>query len=123
MTHSPSQAAPASTPGSAKPQTPIAAGQSLQELVVREERGQTTLLMKFAQPVTQYRHFTLPQPSRIVLDILGDTAAAAPADIFRIDTGIASVLRLNAGENSLRLVAEIAAASTPPYMISQEDGG
>ena len=63
MTHSPSQAAPASTPGSAKPQTSIAAGQSLQELVVREERGQTILLMKFAQPVTQYRHFTLPQPS------------------------------------------------------------
>ena len=89
---------------------------------MREERGQTILLMKFAQPVTQYRHFTLPQPSRIVLDILGDTAAAAPADIFRIDTGIASVLRLNAGENSLRLVAEIAAASIPPYVISQEDG-
>lgn len=123
MTHSPSQAAPASKPASAKPQTPIAAGQSLQELVVREERGQTTLLVKFAQPVTQYRHFTLPQPSRIVLDILGDTAAAAPADIFRIDSGIVSVLRLNAGENGLRLVAEIAAASVPHYVISQEEGG
>jgi type IV pilus assembly protein PilQ len=123
MTQSLSQAAPASKPESAKPQTPMAAGQSLQELVVREERGQTILLVKFAQPVTQYRHFTLPQPSRIVLDILGDTAAAAPADIFRIDTGSVSVLRLTAGENSLRLVAETAAASVPSYVISQEEGG
>src|SRR5438128_7377579 len=31
-----------------------------QELSVREERGQTTLLVKFSQSVTQFCHFPLP---------------------------------------------------------------
>jgi type IV pilus assembly protein PilQ len=118
-----SKAAPAAQASAPKPQNPGAAGQSLQELVVREEHGQTTLLVKFAQPVNQFRHFTLPQPSRIVLDILGDANAPVTADIFRIDTGLVSALRVSAGENSLRLVTEIAAATVPAYTVSPEEGG
>lgn len=110
-------------PGSTKARSPLAAGQSLQELVVREEKGQTTLLVKFAQPVNQYRHFTLPQPSRIVLDIMTDAAAPVRDDIFRIDTNVVSALRLSAAENSLRLVTEIAAATVPEYSISPEGDG
>ena len=36
---------------------------------------------------------------------------------------IVSVLRLSSGENNIRLVVEVAAATVPPYTISQEDGG
>ena len=106
-----------------KPQESATTSQSLQELAVREEKGQTTLLVKFAHPVTQYRHFTLPQPSRIVLDILNETKTNGMSDDFRIDTSVVSTLRLNAGENSLRLVVEVAAATVPPYTISPENGG
>ena len=116
------QAAVAPNPPAAKSQSPVASSQALQELVVREERGQTTLLVKFARPVSQYRHFTLPQPTRIVLDILND-ASTALTDIFRIDTNIVSILRLNASENNLRLVVEISAATAPSYTISPDDGG
>src|SRR6185503_4414678 len=48
-----------------KAQSPVSPGQNIQELSVREEQGQTILLLKFVQPVTQFRHFPLPQPSRI----------------------------------------------------------
>src|SRR5260370_23167013 len=65
-----SQKASAAKPAPAKPQSSGAPSQSLQELSVREEQGQTTLLVKFAQPVTHDRHFTLPQPARMVLNIL-----------------------------------------------------
>ena len=99
------------------------ASQNLQELIVREERGQTTLLVKFNRPVTQYRHFPLPQPARVVLDIAGENKAHSSTDTFRIDTSIVSALRISAGENNLRLVMEIAAATAPAYTISQEDGG
>ena len=106
-----------------KPQASAAPSQSLQELAVREEKGQTTLVVKFAQPVTQYRHFTLPQPSRIVLDILNETKTDGMSDSFRIDTSVVSTLRLNAGENSLRLVVEVASATVPPYTITPDNGG
>ena len=99
------------------------ASQDLQELIVREERGQTTLLIKFNRPVTQYRHFPLPQPARVVLDIAGENKAPTSTDSFRIDTSFVSALRISAGENNLRLVMEIAAATVPAYTISQEDGG
>ncbi len=106
-----------------KPQAPSAPSQSLQELSVREEQGQTTLLVKFSQPVTQYRHFTLPQPARIVLDVL-DAGQVTPADeTYRIDTKWVSALRLNAGEGNLRLVAEIAGATVPTYAVTPDAGG
>jgi type IV pilus assembly protein PilQ len=108
---------------SAKPQTSSAPSQLLQELSLREERGQTIFLVKFAQPVTQYRHFPLPQPARVVLDILDDTKGSTLEEVFRIDTSIVSAVRLNASGSNLRIVVEIAAATVPAYTISPEDGG
>ncbi|HET8562990.1 MAG TPA: type IV pilus secretin PilQ [Candidatus Binatia bacterium] len=109
----------------AAPKEPSTAGQalSLQDLSVREERGQTTLLVKFSQPVTQYRHFPLQQPSRIVLDIFSDAKQPAAAESFRIDTHWVGTLRLSSREGIVRLVADIAAASIPPYTITSEEGG
>lgn len=118
-----SQTASAAKPAPAKPQSSGAPSQSLQELSVREEQGQTTLLVKFAQPVTQYRHFTLPQPARIVLDVLDANKVTAADETYRIDTNWVSALRLNANDSNLRLVAEISAASVPAYTIVAEDGG
>ena len=117
------QAAMAQKPAPAKPQSTAAPSPGIDELTVREERGQTILQVKFAQPVNQYRHFTLPQPARIVLDILDKTQGTAKDEVFRIDTNWVSALRVNAGENSLRLVTEIAAAAVPAYTISQDNGG
>jgi type IV pilus assembly protein PilQ len=118
---SPTPQAAAAAP--AKAQAATAAKASIQDLTVREERGQTTLLIKMARPVTQFRHFPLPQPARVVLDIPSDSAGPASAETFRINTSIVSVLRVNSGENNLRLTVEVAAATVPPYTIAQEDGG
>lgn len=95
----------------------------VQELSVREERGQTTLQIEFSQPVNQYRHFPLAQPSRIVLDVFGETKRLAQVDTFRVDTHWMGVLRLSSSEGYLRFVAEIAAATVPAYVIQPENGG
>jgi len=93
------------------------------ELSILEERGQTALRMKFSLPVTQYRHFSLTQPSRIVLDIFGDAKRQPRVENFRAETHWLSILRLSSGEGYLRLVMEIAAAAVPAYAIEPEDGG
>ena len=113
--------APKSAP--AKSASSVAADHALQEVVLREERGQTTLWVKFAHPVTQYRHFTLPQPARIVVDILDADKVTASTDTYRIDTNWVSALRLNASENNLRVIAELSAATVPPYTMTPENGG
>jgi type IV pilus assembly protein PilQ len=120
------------TPPSVKTQPPQTASKepkggtpslSLQELSVREERGQTTLFIRFSQPIAQFRHFPLPQPSRIVLDIFSDAKALSQAETFRIETNWVGSLRLSSTDGNLRVVTEIAAATVPPYTITPENGG
>jgi type II secretory pathway component GspD/PulD (secretin) len=95
----------------------------VQELSVQEERGQTTIRMKFSDPVNQYRHFSLTEPSRVVLDVFGPAKQMPQVESFRAETHWLSVLRLSAGEGHLRLVMEIAAATIPAYAIEPESGG
>jgi type IV pilus assembly protein PilQ len=95
----------------------------VQELSVREQAGQTIIRMNFSQPVVQYRHFTLGQPARIVLDVFGEAQRLAKAENFRVDTHWLGGLRLNANDGYLRLTAEIAAATVPAYEIEPEDSG
>jgi type IV pilus assembly protein PilQ len=117
------QSAAASASAAAKSSSSGAVKLGLQDLSVREERGQTILSVKLNRPVTQYRHFPLPQPARVMLDIPSDNPGPAATDTYRINTSVVSVVRVSSGENNLRVSVEIAAATVPPYTISQEDGG
>ena len=90
---------------------------------MREERGQTILLIKFSQPLSNYRHFPLPNPARIVLDIFGDAKQPGPSETYRIDTSAVATLRVNQLEGGLRLTTDIAAATVPAYSITQDNGG
>ncbi|HTM09466.1 MAG TPA: type IV pilus secretin PilQ [Verrucomicrobiae bacterium] len=95
----------------------------VQNLSVAEERGQTTLRIKFSTPVAQYRHFVLMQPARIVLDVFGPVNAMPDVETFRSETNWLSVLRLSSGAGNLRLVMEIAAAEAPAYVIEPDSSG
>lgn len=95
----------------------------VQELRVQEESGQTIIRAQFSNPVTQYRHFPLTQPSRLVLDIFGEAKQIARVESFRADTNWVGTLRLSSGDGYLRLVAEIAAANVPAYVIEPDNGG
>ncbi|TAJ96950.1 type IV pilus secretin family protein, partial [bacterium] len=95
----------------------------IQELSVNEERGQTTLRVKFSTPVTEYRHFSLTMPSRVVLDIYGETKRLARVETFSIDTHWVGTLRLSSSDGYLRMVMDITAAAVPPYVVEPENGG
>ena len=96
---------------------------TIQELSAREESGQTILFLKLSQPVKEFRHFPLPQPSRIVLDLLGNIKAVPLKEIFRVDTNWVATVRLTVEENSFRLVADVTAARVPEYTITPDEGG
>jgi len=111
---------PAVTPAPAVAVTPA---QKIQDLTVREERGQTILLIKFSEPLKNYRHFPLPNPARIILDIFGDAKQPGPSETYRIDTSAVATLRVNQLEGGLRLTTDIAAATVPAYSVAQDSGG
>jgi len=95
----------------------------LEELALQEERGQTTVRMKFSNPAHQYRHFVLTQPSRVVVDIFGQAKRQARAENFSAETHWLSRLRLSSNEGYLRVVMDIAAATVPSYAVEPENGG
>ncbi len=99
---SPNQATAQSPTGRSQPSTREEQTSSgllkLQDLSVLEEGGQTTLSIKFSQPVTEYRHFPLSQPSRIVVDLLSDAKRAPITESFRVDTHWVATLRITAND-------------------------
>ena len=115
-------AQPAARPAIPAPVLAVVPVQKIQDLAVREERGQTILLIKFSQPLSNYRHFPLPNPARIVLDIFAEAKQPGPSETYRIDTSAVATLRVNQLEGGLRLTTDIAAANVPAYSISQDNG-
>ena len=111
------------SPAPAKPQAADAQSPTIQDLSVREEAGQTILQLKLSKPISQYRHFPLTQPSRIVLDIFGDARPMADAETFRVTTSLVGTVRFSAGEGYLRMTVDISSASIPSYTATPEEGG
>jgi type IV pilus assembly protein PilQ len=115
----------AQTPAASTPQQ--ATGQQnesgkVQDLSVREESGQTILTIKLVKGIAQYRHFPLPQPARIMLDVFND-AQPSETETYRIASTLVGHLKVSSGEGYTRMALEIMAAAVPPYIVTPEDGG
>ena len=95
----------------------------VQDLSVREESGQTILQLKLTQPFSQYRHFPLAQPARVVVDMFGDSTRQADVESFRVDTQAVSTVSFSSGEGYLRMTIETPTPTVPSYVISPEEGG
>ncbi|MBI2540597.1 MAG: secretin and TonB N-terminal domain-containing protein, partial [Deltaproteobacteria bacterium] len=125
------QAAPPQAQAQQKPQPPASVKEAtlqdqpfnIQQLSVGEERGQTTLRVKFSAPVTQYRHFTLTLPSRVVLDVYGEAKRLARTETFNVNTHWLATTRVSSSEGYLRVVMDVTAGTVPAYVVEPENGG
>jgi type IV pilus secretin PilQ/predicted competence protein len=108
---------------SAKQDTPQTQLVRVQDLSVREESGQTILQLKLTKPVSQYRHFPLTQPARVVVDMFNDSTRQADVESFRVGTTAVSTVSFSSGEGYLRMTIEMPASTVPSYMITPEEGG
>ena len=95
----------------------------VQDLSVREQSGQTIILLKLSKPISQYRHFPLIQPARIVLDIIGDAKAPADLETLRVGTKLVGTVRFSSAQGSLRLTADLVPSTPPVYSVTPENNG
>ncbi len=125
LTTRPNEAPPVAAPSPASiKETPLQTqALQLQDLTLREEQGQSTLFIKFSRPADEFRHFPLPQPARIVVDIFGTAKEFSQPESFRLDTHWLSTLRVGSIAGALRLTFDVAAATVPTYTVNQVDGG
>ena len=110
-------------PVSAKTAIASAPTLSVQDLSVREESGQTIVQLKLTSPISQYRHFPLAQPARVVVDMFSDLARQADGESFRVGTALVSAVNFNPGEGYLRMTIETPTSTVPGYVITPEEGG
>ncbi len=110
-------------PASAVGEATLEGSFQLQELRVLERMGQTTLRIRFSKPVTQFRHFTLTVPTRVILDVFGDAKQMAKEENFRVGTSWVNDLKLSTGKGHFRLVAAINAGSVPHFTVQPDDNG
>ncbi|HSF59134.1 MAG TPA: AMIN domain-containing protein, partial [Candidatus Binatia bacterium] len=108
---------------SAKQDVPQAPMLRIQDLSVREESGQTILQLKLTKPISQYRHFPLTQPARVVVDMFGDSTRQADVESFRVGANAVSTVNFSSGEGYLRMTIETATSTVPSYVITPEEGG
>ena len=108
---------------SAKQDTPQTQLVRVQDLSVREESGQTILQLKLTKTISQYRHFPLTQPARVVVDMFGDFARQADVESFRVGANAVSTVSFSSGEGYLRMTIETATSTVPSYVITPEEGG
>jgi type IV pilus assembly protein PilQ len=95
----------------------------IQDLLIREQSGQTILLIKLSKPISQYRHFPLLQPARMVLDIIGEAKAPTDLETFRIGTKMVGTVRFSSAQGSLRLTADLVPIAPPVYTVTAENNG
>ena len=95
----------------------------IQDLSVREQSGQTIILLKLSKPISQYRHFPLIQPARIVLDIIGDAKTPADLETLRVGTKLVGTVRFSSAQGSLRLTADLVPSTPPVYSVTPENNG
>jgi type IV pilus assembly protein PilQ len=94
----------------------------VQELSVREEAGQTILTVKLTKAIAQYRHFTIPQPVRIVLDVFND-ARPSGTETYRVASNLLGHMKVSSGEGYTRMTLEMMAGAVPQYVVTPDDGG
>ena len=95
----------------------------IQDFSVREQSGQTIFLLKLSKPFSQYRHFPLLEPARIVLDISGEARTPADLETFRVGTKLVGSVRFSAAHRSLRLTADLLPSTVPAYTVTPESNG
>ncbi len=110
-------------PSTAGSQTRDVQALRIQELSAREELGQTIVEIRLSTTISQYRHFPVTQPSRIILDIFGDSTPTAEVETFPITTALIGAMRVSYGEGYLRLTMETGPSSVPAYVVTPEGGG
>jgi len=92
---------------------------SVREIKVIDDNGQQGVFVKLSGPPTSLNHYTLAQPTRLVVDIAGaasngDTAAQK----FAVQNPLISEIRLSHHEGNIRLTVQLKADSAPAYTVN-----
>lgn len=104
-------------PAAAAP--PPSAALDVREIKVIQDNGQQGLFVKLTQPPAAVTHYTLAQPTRLVIDIAGAQGGGeTTAQKYPVDNPVISDVRVARHEDKIRVTIDINGAAVPSYTVN-----
>jgi len=98
---------------------PTAGSLEIREIKLVEDNGQRGVFLKLSRPAAAVTHYTLAQPTRLVIDVVGgDGSGEAAAKKFAVTDSLISEIRIARTEGKMRITAVLAAPTVPPYTVN-----
>jgi len=105
-------------PAAAAP-PPSAAALDVREIKVIQDNGQQGLFVKLTQPPAAVTHYTLAQPTRLVIDIAGGQGGGeTTAQKYPVDNPVIADVRVARHEDKLRVTVDINGTAVPTYTVN-----
>jgi type IV pilus secretin PilQ/predicted competence protein len=115
----PATSAAAPEPGRETVSTTTAAGGlQIREIKVIEDNGQQGVFTKLSRPPRNVSHFTLGNPSRLLIELDGAGAADPAAEQFRVDNSLIESIRVATHEGRTRMTITLHGTSFPAYTVN-----
>ncbi|HUI26323.1 MAG TPA: type IV pilus secretin PilQ [Candidatus Kryptonia bacterium] len=91
---------------------------AVREIKVIEDNGQRGVFAKLSRAPGSLNHFTLENPSRIVIDVAGTLGTATNAQRFPVTDALISQVRLAQHDGNMRLTVELHGRTVPSYTVN-----
>ena len=116
----PSGSEPTELSEAALPPTMAPAGAlDIREIKVIEDNGQQGVFVKLTHPPAAVTHYTLAQPTRVVIDIAGaEGVGDTGAQKYSVKNPVISQIRVAHHEGKIRVTLELRAGNVPTYTVN-----
>jgi type IV pilus secretin PilQ/predicted competence protein len=96
-----------------------AAALDVREIKVIQDNGQQGLFVKLTQPPAAVTHYTLAQPTRLVIDIAGAQGGGeTTAQKYPVDNPVISDVRVARHEDKIRVTVDVNGTAVPTYTVN-----
>jgi type IV pilus secretin PilQ/predicted competence protein len=97
---------------------PVGATLDVREVKLIEDNGQQGLFVKLTGPPAAVTHYTLAQPTRLVIDIAGGGGGETSAQKYSVKNPLVTDVRIARHEGKIRVTLQLRGDSVPTYTVN-----
>jgi len=94
-----------------------AAPLEVREVRIIEDNGQQGVFAKLSGPPRDVSYITLDNPSRLVVEMYGETSGEIASQRFPVDNDLIDQIQLGSDSGKIRLTVQMRGSSVPPYTV------
>jgi len=89
----------------------------VREVRIIEDNGQQGVFAKLSGPPRDVSYITLDNPSRLVVEMYGETSGEIASQRFPVDNDLIDQIQLGSDSGKIRLTIQMRGSSVPPYTV------